>query len=110
MLGWALLQIHNHHILSEFFSSIRNSIKSGTFDADCEEFSKVYESELPEKTGQGPRVRGYHFKSEGPGEQKKNKAAWGNFSSGDQEVDGALIPEESEEELEEKDFTKNAYN
>jgi len=89
MLGWVLLQIHNHHILSEFFTSIRESIKIGTFEADCEEFAKVYESELPEKSGQGPRVRGYHFKSEGPGEPRKNKAAWGNLGSDDQEVGDA---------------------
>jgi queuine tRNA-ribosyltransferase subunit QTRTD1 len=79
MLGWALLQIHNHYILSTFFVAIRESIKKGTFDSDCEQFARVYESELPKKSGQGPRVRGYHFKSEGPGEKKKNKAAWGNL-------------------------------
>jgi queuine tRNA-ribosyltransferase subunit QTRTD1 len=100
MLGWVLLQIHNHHVLSEFFSSIRNSIESGTFDADCEEFSKVYESELPEKSGQGPRVRGYHFKSEGPGEPKKNKAAWGNLGGDDREADGGLVLDEPGGDLE----------
>jgi queuine tRNA-ribosyltransferase subunit QTRTD1 len=83
MLGWVLLQIHNHHILSSFFEAIRASIKAETFEADCEEFARVYESELPEKSGQGPRVRGYHFKSEGPGEGKKNKAAWGNLGGDD---------------------------
>jgi queuine tRNA-ribosyltransferase subunit QTRTD1 len=106
MLGWVLLQIHNHHILSEFFSSIRESIKAGTFEVDCNEFAKVYESELPEKSGQGPRARGYHFKSEGPSEPKKNKAAWGNLSSDDQEVDGDLVPEEQADELEEKGFAE----
>jgi queuine tRNA-ribosyltransferase subunit QTRTD1 len=79
MTGWVLLQIHNHHILSEFFSAIRASIVRGTFDADCDEFAGIYEPELPEKSGQGPRVRGYHFKSEGPGEPKKNRAAWGDL-------------------------------
>jgi queuine tRNA-ribosyltransferase accessory subunit len=104
MLGWVLLQIHNHHILSEFFSSIRESIKDGTFEADCEEFAKVYESEMPEKSGQGPRVRGYHFKSEGPGEPKKNKAAWGNLGSDDQEISGGLVPDEPADELDAKGF------
>ena len=106
MLGWVLLQIHNHHILSEFFSSIRHSIRSGTFEIDCKEFSKVYESELPEKSGQGPRVRGYHFKSEGPGEPKKNRAAWGNLGGDDQEVDGGLVPDEPAGELEDKGFAE----
>jgi queuine tRNA-ribosyltransferase subunit QTRTD1 len=104
MLGWVLIQVHNHHIISEFFTAIRESIRNGAFEADCEEFAKVYESELPEKSGQGPRVRGYHFKSEGHGEPKKNKAAWGNLGSDDQEVDGVLVPEEPASELEEKSF------
>jgi queuine tRNA-ribosyltransferase len=92
MLGWTLLQIHNYHILSEFFASIRNSIRNGTFEKDKAEFARVYESELPEKSGQGPRARGYNFKSEGPGESKKNKAAWGKFGSDDQ-VDRGLVPD-----------------
>jgi len=86
MLGWVLLQVHNHHVLSEFFTAVRESIREGRFEDDCREFERVYESALPEKSGQGPRIRGYHFKSEGPGEQKKNKAAWGNL--GGDEVDG----------------------
>ncbi|KAE9364646.1 putative Queuine tRNA-ribosyltransferase-like protein [Stipitochalara longipes BDJ] len=104
MLGWVLLQVHNHHILSEFFTAIRESIRDETFDADCEEFAKIYESELPEKSGQGPRVRGYHFKSEGPSEPKKNRAAWGNLGGDDQDVSGGLVPDEPATELEEKGF------
>ena len=106
MLGWVLLQVHNHHILSEFFAAIRESIKNGTFDSDCEEFAKIYESELPEKSGQGPRARGYHFKSEGPSEPKKNKAAWGNLGGDDQNGSGALVPNEPAAELEEKGFAE----
>lgn len=55
MLGWVLLQIHNHHTMDLFFAGIRTSIAQGTFDEDVRTFSKVYESELPAKTGQGPR-------------------------------------------------------
>ncbi|TAQ83979.1 hypothetical protein B7494_g7702 [Chlorociboria aeruginascens] len=94
MLGWVLLQIHNHHIVSEFFTSIRQSIERGSFEKDAEEFAKVYESELPERSGQGPRIRGYHFRSEGPGEAKRNKSAWGNLNNGkDNEVlgDGEVV-------------------
>ncbi|KAI7340821.1 tRNA-guanine transglycosylase [Hortaea werneckii] len=72
MLGWVLLQIHNHHILDRFFDGIRKSISTGTFEQERERFARVHEKDLPEKTGQGPRVRGYQFKSEGPGEPKKN--------------------------------------
>jgi len=55
MLGWVLLQIHNHRIMDDFFASVRKSIQQGTFDADRQAFERFYESELPEKTGQGPR-------------------------------------------------------
>jgi queuine tRNA-ribosyltransferase subunit QTRTD1 len=106
MLGWVLLQVHNHHIVSEFFTAIRHSIEAGRFEVDCHEFEKIYESELPEKSGQGPRVRGYHFKSEGPSETKKNKAAWGNLGSDDQEVGSGLVPDESSTDLEEKGFAE----
>lgn len=107
MLGWVLIQVHNHHVLSQFFASIRDSIRGGTFDKDSETFARAYESELPEKTGQGPRVRGYHFKSEGPSEKKKNKAAWGNLRSDDQTLDqGGLVPEDSATELAEKGFAE----
>jgi queuine tRNA-ribosyltransferase subunit QTRTD1 len=60
MLGWVLLQIHNHHVMDEFFAAIRRSIAAGTFEADVETFSRCYESELPEKTGQGPRYAKYY--------------------------------------------------
>lgn len=105
MLGWVLLQIHNHHIMSCFFSDIRNSISSGSFSSDADEFTRIYDSELPEKSGKGPRVRGYQFKSEGPGEEKKNKAAWGNLGSDDQ-MDGGLVPDEDTDVLEEKGFAE----
>ncbi|KAG0646413.1 Queuine tRNA-ribosyltransferase domain-containing 1 [Hyphodiscus hymeniophilus] len=107
MLGWTLIQIHNHHILSEFFSSIRDSIRDGTFEKDRSEFARTYESELPEKSGQGPRIRGYHFKSEGLEEGKKNKAKWGKLGSDDQ-VDDPLVPEDDAAELEEKGFAERA--
>lgn len=107
MLGWVLLQIHNHHVLSEFFAAIRESIKNSTFEVDCAEFSKIYEPELPAKSGQGPRVRGYHFKSEGPSEAKKNKPAWGNLGGDDQEV-GGLVPDEPAAGLVEKGFAEKA--
>ncbi|TVY84056.1 Queuine tRNA-ribosyltransferase accessory subunit [Lachnellula suecica] len=108
MLGWVLIQIHNHHILSEFFAAIRESIRNGTFDADCDEFATFYESELPAKSGQGPRARGYHFKTEGPGEAKKNKAAWGNLGASDENVNGGLVPDERAGDLEEKGFAEKA--
>ena len=104
MLGWVLLQIHNHHMISVFFTAVRESVRNGTFEADCEEFARVYESELPEKSGQGPRVRGYHFKSEKPGEAKKNKAAWGDLGNFAQEDGVSLLLDDQVTGLEEKGF------
>lgn len=72
MLGWVLLQIHNHHILTTFFTSIRESISQGHFDTDYQIFANTYSKELPVKSGQGPRLRGYQYKSEGPNEPKEN--------------------------------------
>ena len=76
MLAWILLQIHNHHTLDRFFAGIRQSIRDDSFEQDVEMFGRIYESQLPEKTGQGPRVRGYQYKSEGPGEAKRNPAPY----------------------------------
>ncbi|KAA8618201.1 Tgt Queuine archaeosine tRNA-ribosyltransferase [Pyrenophora tritici-repentis] len=81
MLGWVLIQIHNHEILSAFFTGVRSSIDAGTFDADVAAFEAYYEPTLPEKTGQGPRVRGYQFKSESHAKrEKKNPKAFQKFS------------------------------
>ena len=55
MLGWVLLQIHNHHILDRFFAGVRESIANDGFEQDTSAFLRMYEPELPEKTGQGPR-------------------------------------------------------
>ena len=46
MLAWTLLQIHNFHILSTFFSSVRHSIRNGTFDNDRQAFEDYYTEEL----------------------------------------------------------------
>ncbi|KAJ4346468.1 uncharacterized protein N0V89_010397 [Didymosphaeria variabile] len=77
MLGWSLIQVHNHAVVESFFTSVRNSIEAGTFDADVAAFEAFYEPQLPEKTGQGPRVRGYQFKSEEHAKkEKKNVKKW----------------------------------
>jgi len=55
MLGWVLLQIHNHQVLDDFFAGIRSSIGKGTYEKDTERFERVYERHWPEKTGHGPR-------------------------------------------------------
>ncbi|KOS19765.1 Queuine tRNA-ribosyltransferase-like protein [Escovopsis weberi] len=77
MLGWSLLQIHNHHVVDEFFGGIRGSLAAGSeqFERDRARFSASYEPELPEGTGARPRARGYHFKSEAASE-RINKPSW----------------------------------
>lgn len=56
MLGWVLLQIHNHDIMDRFFDGVRKSIARGSLEQDMLDFRKLYEPELPAKTGQGPRL------------------------------------------------------
>jgi queuine tRNA-ribosyltransferase subunit QTRTD1 len=81
MLGWVLIQLHNHAILSAFFAGIRASIGAGTFETDVAAFEAYYEPALPEKTGQGPRVRGYQFKSDAHAKkERKNPKAFKKFS------------------------------
>ena len=55
MLAWVLLQVHNHHVMDNFFAGVRTSIGRGTFSKDVEDFEKSYDSAFPESTGQGPR-------------------------------------------------------
>jgi queuine tRNA-ribosyltransferase len=74
MLGWVLIQLHNHAILSSFFAGVRSSIENGTFEEDMAAFEVFYEPNLPEKTGQGPRVRGYQFKAEDHAKAEKKNA------------------------------------
>lgn len=77
MLAWTLLQIHNHHIIEQFFAGIRKSLECGVeqYEDDCRRFGRVYEASLPVGVGTRPRSRGYHFKSE-HGEPKRNKVTW----------------------------------
>ncbi|KAK0392273.1 hypothetical protein NLU13_1769 [Sarocladium strictum] len=103
MLGWNLLQAHNHHVISRFFEGIRKTLQGGSeaFEEACAQFEKVYEPELPIGTGQRPRARGHHFKSEA--DQKPfNAPAWSNLGGEDivseskqNGVETPLVPTES---------------
>lgn len=80
MLGWVLIQLHNHAVLDAFFAGIRTSIENGTFEQDVAAFEAFYEPQLPEKSGQGPRIRGYQFRAEDHGKaEKKNPKAYKNL-------------------------------
>ncbi|KAG5979711.1 hypothetical protein E4U54_006888 [Claviceps lovelessii] len=77
MLGWNLLQIHNHHVVDKFFEGIRAELFKGVdeFEESRKRFLAAYEPALPDGTGERPRARGYHFKSEA-GQDKINKSTW----------------------------------
>lgn len=77
MLGWNLLQIHNHHVLSEFFAAVRAALSKGPAELEslARGFGAAYEAELPVGTGERPRARGYHFKSEAA-QDRYNKPRW----------------------------------
>lgn len=55
MLAWVLLQVHNHHTMDIFFANVRQSIRRGTFEKDCELFGKAFQRDFPATTGKGPR-------------------------------------------------------
>lgn len=99
MTAWVLLQMfvlppsplpitncitfrHNIAVIDRFFATIRESIAQGIFEQNRLHFTNTYVDDLPDKTGQGPRLRGYQFKSEG-GSGKKNPKSFSKFGAGD---------------------------
>ncbi|KAK0719938.1 tRNA-guanine(15) transglycosylase-like protein [Lasiosphaeris hirsuta] len=83
MLGWTLLQTHNHTVVAAFFASVRAALAQGeeAFEGAAHQFALRYEPEFPAGTGERPRARGYQFKGEAGGEVKPklNKPAWGKL-------------------------------
>ncbi|KZF20314.1 tRNA-guanine transglycosylase family protein [Xylona heveae TC161] len=114
MLGWTLLQIHNERVMNEFFAGIRATIAEDTFETERKIFENAYHSELPEKTGQGPRVRGYQFKVNGPNEPKKNQASYTTLDDSRQCIEEAAAaaaipsPGEDADDLAAKGFAEKA--
>jgi queuine tRNA-ribosyltransferase len=110
MLGWTLIQIHNHFTLSRFFSSIRSSLAEGTFERDSVAFQKRYEASMPVGTGERPRARGYHFKSEGGKEsegKKRNRKGWEKLGGEEEaEATGVEINGDLEKVRLEQDLTE----
>jgi queuine tRNA-ribosyltransferase len=93
MLGWTLLQVHNHAVMTAFFAGVRQTLTEGGEDAFEKarlEFGRVYEAEFPEGMGERPRARGYQFKSSGGGEGKRNKAAWGKLEGEGEDGNGGV--------------------
>ncbi|CAD6572564.1 MAG: hypothetical protein ASARMPRED_005457 [Alectoria sarmentosa] len=107
MLGWVLLQLHNHHIIDGFFAGARDSIHNGSFEGDRAMFKKTYAA-LPAKTGQGPRVRGYQFRSEGKGGPRKNPIAYRPLDDGNKELAKSALPspDDDAKNLEQQGFAE----
>ena len=97
MLAWVLLQVHNHHVVAEFFAGVRGSLAAAAagagagaaseqqeqqFEEDRRAFARAYEAALPAGMGTRPRARGYHFKAEF-GDGKRNEPAWGQLEGQD---------------------------
>lgn len=67
MTAWVYLQMHNLHVLHQFFQGIRESIKNGSFEADHKQFVETYGSndELLTQLSQlrqknvGPTIKGH---------------------------------------------------
>jgi queuine tRNA-ribosyltransferase accessory subunit len=86
MLAWSLIQVHNFSIMDAFFEDVRASIARNSFDEDVKTFTHAYNAIMPEKTGEGPRIRGYQMKSVGGGEPKKNNKAYGRLDDAMQKL------------------------
>jgi len=108
MLGWTLLQLHNYSIVSSFFAGVRSALADGTFESKARDFSLVYDPEIPAGTGERPRARGYHFKSEGHGEAKRNKPAWNSKLGEDIKAENAEKKRLAEERRAAKEAAKKA--
>ncbi|KAK3685412.1 tRNA-guanine(15) transglycosylase-like protein [Podospora appendiculata] len=90
MLGWTLLQLHNHAVVAAFFAGVRQTLAQedgvAAFEHARARFHAVYDPELPAGTGERPRARGYHFKSQG-GEGKRNKPGWSKLDEAGAEAE-----------------------
>ncbi|KAI0402004.1 tRNA-guanine transglycosylase [Xylaria palmicola] len=94
MLGWTLLQAHNHQVVSDFFAGVRASLAAGpgAFERGYDDFARIYDPELPAGTGTRPRARGYNFKSRG-GDDRLNPPTWEHYGATAAGSDPALAKE-----------------
>jgi queuine tRNA-ribosyltransferase subunit QTRTD1 len=103
-------QIHNFAMMDAFFDAVRASIARDTFGEDVKTFNRTYSAAMPEKTGEGPRIRGYQMKSTGGGEPKKNPKAYGRLDDAVQKLaeaeSGIATPTGDAVELERHGFAE----
>lgn len=85
MLAWTLLQLHNHHVMTELFAGIRKTLAAAVnggvaaFREVAQKFQTIYEPEMPVGKGTRPRLRGYQVKTNGVVEAPLNKPQWGRL-------------------------------
>lgn len=97
-------------MIDAFFDAVRASIARDSFEEDVKTFNRTYSATMPEKTGEGPRVRGYQMKSIGGGEPKKNPKAYGRLNDAAQKLaeaeSGIATPTGDAVELERHGFAE----
>ncbi|KAJ6256666.1 Queuine tRNA-ribosyltransferase accessory subunit [Drechslerella dactyloides] len=106
MTAWVLLQLHNLNVVERFFTAVRESIEQGRWEGDKEAFEQRYKRELPEKTGKGPRLRGYQYKSAG-GDKKLNDPAYRSLDA-DTPEDEEGVPQTDAAGLQKSGFAQVA--
>ena len=97
-------------MMDTFFDAVRASIAKDTFEEDVKTFNRTYNTAMPEKTGEGPRIRGYQMKSIGGGEPKKNAKPYGKLDDAAQKLaeaeSGIATPTGDAVELERHGFAE----
>ncbi|CAI7652716.1 unnamed protein product [Penicillium bialowiezense] len=108
MTAWALIQMHNIHVMDLFFAGIRDSIQRGTYEDDVYAFNRVYASSMPESTGRGPRLRGYQTQVNGPTQSLRMPKAYGQLDQAKLKFTESQIatPDTDASGLEEHGFAK----
>ncbi|KAJ5795223.1 hypothetical protein N7457_001822 [Penicillium paradoxum] len=110
MTAWALLQIHNFHIMDAFFAGVRESIQRGSFEEDVLTFTRVYASSMPESSGEGPRLRGYQLPANGPNQPRRMPKVYGLLDDAMQKFaesqSGVATPDTGASGLEEHGFAE----
>ncbi|KAJ5179309.1 hypothetical protein N7492_002519 [Penicillium capsulatum] len=112
MTAWVLLQQHNHHVMDRFFAGVRESIQRGSFEEDMQAFTRVYAPTLPERTGEGPRLRGYQLPAPGPNQPRRMPRIYGRLDEAKQKYAESLssvaTPDTDAEGLERHGFAEKA--
>ncbi|CAG8316176.1 unnamed protein product [Penicillium salamii] len=108
MTAWALIQMHNFHVMDLFFAGVRESIQRGTYEDDVYVFNRRYSSSMPESTGQGPRLRGYQLPANGSNQPLRMPKVYGQLNQAKQKYTESQIatPDTDASGLEEHGFAK----